>query len=145
MILALISRLFVGEAGIFVARLKRLFGLYVMLAIFAILTIVFLLIALFVWSSQNFGSLNTALIFAGVAFVFVVILSIMLSLARRKPKTDTEERLQRDIASIAGVAALSNAPQLVKAMRQKRGLIILPVAAAGFYGLYRLIAAMRER
>ena len=61
MVFALITRLFTGEAGVFLARLKRLVGLYVMLGIFGLLLLIFLMIALFSWSAQYYGSLNTAL------------------------------------------------------------------------------------
>ena len=145
MIFALITRLFQGEAGIFLARLKRLVGLYVMLGVFALLLVIFLITTLFIWLSQHFGSLATALGFSAGALVLVILTYVMVLVAKRKPETRADDRLQRDIASIAGVTALTNAPQIIRAMRQNRSLIAVPVALGGFYGLYRLIAALRGR
>ena len=92
MILALITRLFTGEAGIYFARLKRLVGLYVVLGIFALALLVFLLIALFIWASHHFGALETALAFAGAFFILLVITFVMTLLAKRRPATRATTR-----------------------------------------------------
>lgn len=145
MILALITRLFTGEAGIYFARLRRMAGLYALMALFALGMVIFLLTALFIWLAQIFGSLPTALGFAAAFLLLLLATYLLTLLGQRKPADRDEDRLQRDIASIAGVAALANAPQLVRAVRSKRGLIAVPVIAASFYGLYRVILAMRGR
>lgn len=145
MIFALITRLFTGEVGLFFARLKRVVGLYVVMAILTLGLVIFLVTALFIWASRHFGSLETALGFSGVFVVLLVVTYLLSVLAQRKSAPRDDDRLQRDIASIAGVAALSNAPQLVRAMKQRRGVVLVPVAVAGFYGLYRLLASFRDR
>lgn len=145
MLVALITRLFTGEADIFVSRLKRQVGFYVLLAILGLALSIFLLLALFLWLAGKFGALPTALGFSGVFLVLFLVTYILAVLAKRRPVRRDDDRLQRDVASIAGVAALTNAPRIVRAMRQKRGLILLPLAGLGFYGLYRLVAAMRGR
>ena len=145
MVFALITRLFTGEAGVFLARLKRLVGLYVMLGIFGLLLLIFLMIALFSWSAQYYGSLNTALGFSAGALLLMIITYAMVLMASRRPSTRADDRLQRDIASIAGVTALTNAPQIMRAVRQQKGLLVIPVAAIGVFGLFRLLAARRDR
>jgi hypothetical protein len=145
MVFALITRLFTGEAGIFLARLKRLVGLYILLGLFALLLVIFLVIALFIWSSQHFGSLNTALAFAGGSLVLVILTFVMTLLARRRPSTRADDRLQRDIASIAGVTALTNAPQIMRAVRRQKGLLLVPIAGIGIFAIYRFFAQWRDR
>ncbi|GGD27794.1 hypothetical protein [Aureimonas glaciei] len=145
MLLALITKIFAGEAGVFVARLKRLLALYVLLAILLLVLAIFVMIALFIWAAQNFGALPTAIGFCGGSLVLVLIAIAMIMMAKRRPSTRADDRLQRDIASIAGVTALSNAPQILRAVRQNRSLIAVPVALGGLYGLYRLIAGLRGR
>lgn len=145
MVLALILRLFTGEAGILLARLKRLAGLYALMAILILVMLVFLLIALFAWVASHLGVIEAALIFAGVTFVFVIVTFILARIAGRKPANRADDRLQRDIASIAGVTALTNAPQIIRAMKQRRGLLVVPAAAAGFAGLYGLLTFLRRR
>jgi hypothetical protein len=145
MVLALIMRLFTGEAGIMFARLKRLAGLYIVMAILLMVMLAFLLLALFAWIASRIGVIETALIFAGVSFVLLFVTFIMAKITGRKPANRADDRLQRDIASIAGVTALSNAPQLMRAMRQRKGFIIVPAAAAGFLGLYGVLSFLRRR
>ena len=144
MVLALIMRLFSGEAGIMLARLKRLAGLYVLMAILGLFVLIFLTIALFGWIASYVGPIETALIFAGVFFVLMFITFLMAKITGRKPANRADDRLQRDIASIAGVTALSNAPQLFRVLRQRRGLVIVPAAAAGFLGLYSVLSLLRR-
>ena len=145
MIFALITRLFQGEAGIFLARLKRLVGLYIMLGVFSLLLLIFLIITLFIWSSQHYGSLNTALGFSAGALVLVLLTFVMTLLAKRKPQTRADDRLQRDIASIAGVTALTNAPQIMRAVRRQKKLLLVPIAGMGFFGLYKILTNRRGR
>lgn len=145
MLLTLVSKIFAGEAGVFLARLKRIMALYVLLAILLTVLAMFVLMALFIWSSQHFGILPTALGFCGVSLVLVLLTLALILMAKRRPSTRVDDRLQRDIASIAGVTALTNAPQIIRALRHNRSLIAVPVALGGLYGLYRLISALRGR
>jgi len=145
MVFALITRLFTGEAGIYLARLKRLVGLYVMLGVFALLLLIFLIIALFTWSAQHFGSLPTALVFAGVSLLLVIVTYILTVMAKRPPVTQADDRLKRDIASIAGVTAMTNAPQIMRAVRRQKKLLFVPIAGMGFYGLYKLLTGRQRR
>ena len=145
MILTLITKLFAGEAGVFIARLKRLAALYVLLGVLILVFATFAMVALFVWCAQNFGTLPTALGFCGGSLILVLLTFVMIIIVRRRPSTRADDRLQRDIASIAGVTAISNAPQILRAMQRNRSLIAIPVAAAGVFGVYRLVAGLRSR
>lgn len=145
MLLTLVSKIFAGEAGVFLARLKRVVALYVLLAILLLILAIFVIVALFIWSSQHFGALPTALGFCGGSLVLVLLTFAMIMMAKRRPSTRADDRLQRDIASIAGVTALTNAPQIIRAFRRNRSLIAVPVALGGLYGLYRLISGIRGR
>lgn len=146
MVLALIMRLFTGEAGIMLARLKRLAGLYALMALLIVVMLVFLLIALFAWMALHLGVINTALIFAAATFVLVLVTFILARIAGRKPANRADDRLQRDIASIAGVTALTNAPQILRAVNRHRGMLAVPAAvAAGLAGLYGVLTFLRRR
>ncbi|WP_156382043.1 MULTISPECIES: hypothetical protein [unclassified Aureimonas] len=138
-------RLFTGEAGIMLARLKRLAGLYALMAILILVMLAFLLIALFAWVASHLGVIEAALIFAGVTFLFVVVTFVLAKLAGRKPANRADDRLQRDIASIAGVTALTNAPQIYRVLKQRRGLLVVPAAAAGLASLYAILTMLRRR
>lgn len=145
MLAALLTTLVRGEAGAFFARLKRVAGLYALIALVALALLAFLFHALFLWLSFHFGEMATTLGFAAAFALILGALLVMLRLSGRRPLPEADDRLRRDIASIAGVTALSKAPQLVRALQRKRGLLIVPTAAAGFWGLYRILSYVRRR
>lgn len=145
MLTQLITKLFTGEAGIFVARLQRLFLVYALLGLCAIGFVGFLLGALFVWLSGIYGTLATTLGFAGVCFLLVVGLYIALMVVRRPPRHRASDRLQRDIASIASVAAVSNVPLILSVLRRRKAyLLMLPLAGVGLWGALRGFARTRD-
>ena len=144
MLSQLVTKLITGEAGVFLARMKRVVALYVVMAIFALGMAMSLLLALFVYLAQVFGPLPAALGFAGVFLVLVILTYIAVIIARRPPKKRADDRLQRDIASIAGVAAVSNLPLILGTVKRKKSLLILPMVAAGGWGVWRAIAAYKR-
>ncbi|KAB0679871.1 phage holin family protein [Aureimonas leprariae] len=142
---ALITRLLTGEAGLYFTRLRNMAVWYSVAGVFGLVMAIFLLVALFSWVASHLGTVGTALIFAAVFLVLAIVAVVIARISGRPPRPEKEDRLQRDILSIAGVTAMSNAPQLMRLARQKRGLIMIPAAAAGFFGLYKAIAAFRDR
>ncbi len=142
---ALITRLLTGEAGVYFARLRSLIAWYAIMGLFAFVMTVFLTIALFSWMASHLGTLPAALIFAGIFFVLTLVAFAVAQVSGKPPRTRKEDRLHRDIASIAGVTAMANAPQLFRLAKQKRGLLIIPAVLAGFVGLYKAIEAVRSR
>lgn len=143
--LLLISKLISGEADLFLARVRRLAVLYAAIALLALSMAGFLLGALFGALAEEFGAVETALGFAAVCFVLLVLAYGLLLRARRPRPGRTEDRLQRDIASIAGVAALSNAPLLLASLGKRKSLLLVPVAVLGAWGLWRAFRASRNR
>ncbi|MEF2550819.1 hypothetical protein VQ042_05480 [Aurantimonas sp. A2-1-M11] len=144
MLSQLITKLITGEAGTFFARMKRVMGLYVVMAFFALATLMSLLLALYVFLAQVYGPLPAALGFAAVWFVLVIVTWIAVIIARRPPKKRADDRLQRDIASIAGVAAMSNLPLILGTVKRRKSLLLLPAVAAGGWGIWRAIGAYRR-
>lgn len=141
----IVTKVIQGELGIYMARLKRLATVYVIMAVFALLLLVFLLVALFIVAASYWGGLATALIMAGLCLVVLLALWISTIAIRRTPAKRADDRLSRDIASIAGVSALSNAPAILKAIRQRKSLLLIPTAGALGFGIWRAILAARGR
>jgi hypothetical protein len=141
----LITKVFTGEAGIFLARMRTVAILYAAMGLVALVMLIFLVTAAFVWLAAIYGALYTALGFAAVCLLAIVILYILLIIARRPPKQRASDRLQRDIASIASVAAVSNLPLMMQSVRRRKSLLLLPVAGVGIWAATRLILAMRNR
>ncbi len=145
MIWQLVAKLVTGEAGVYVARMRRLIVLYLAMAIFALLMIAYLMTALYVWVAALYGPLAAALGFAAAFFVLIVLTWIATVIVRRPPRKRADDRLQRDIASIAGVAALSNAPLLFQSARRNKKLLLVPVAGAVGWALWRAVESFRTR
>ena len=144
MIGGLISTLILGEAGTYLARLKKLAGLYAVMAVFALCMIFSLLASLYIFLAQRFGALETALGFSAVWFVLAVMVWILVIIARRRPAKRADDRLKRDIASIAGVAALSNAGLMLKQVKRRKSILLLPIAAVAGWAIWRSIDAYRQ-
>ena len=115
------------------------------MAIFAILMIVFLIIALFILLAQAIGPLPAAFAFVGFFFALIVLTYILVVISRRPPSKRADDRLQRDIASIAGVTALSNAPLLFGMVRKRKSLLLIPVIGGAGLAIWRSIATYRRR
>ncbi|MCW4113734.1 hypothetical protein NPA31_002000 [Aurantimonas sp. MSK8Z-1] len=144
MVSVILTKVLTGEIGVFLARLKRVAFLYAVMAIFALLMLGYLLAALFIFVASYLGGLYTALAFAGGCLVIILFTYILLVLARRPAKRRADDRLQRDIASVAGVAALSNAPQILRSMGGRKGMILVPAAAVGGFALYSVMSMLRR-
>ncbi|MBO0664001.1 hypothetical protein LQ948_15305 [Jiella sp. MQZ9-1] len=145
MIWQLVAKLVTGEAGVYVARLRKLLMLYAVMAVLAILMIGYLLSALYVWLAGIYGPLWTSLGFAGVLLVLIILTYIATIVVRRPARKRADDRLQRDIASIAGVAALSNAPLLFQSAKRNKKLLAIPVAGAVGWAVWRAIATYRSQ
>ena len=145
MVLQLITRLITGEAGTYLVRMRRLAGLYAVMALFGVLTLVFLIGSLFIFLADHFGALPTALGFAGFFLLLFLAFWIMTIMVQRTPTRRADDRLQSDIASIAGVAALTNAPLLLRSVRRNKKLLLLPVAGATGFAIWRAFVTYRER
>lgn len=143
--LLLISRLITGEAGIYIARMRRIAGLYAIMAFFGLLTVGFVFSALYILLAHEVGSLAASLIFAGIFLTLCLVTWILASMAQRPPSRRADDRLQRDVASIAGVAALTNAPLLFRSIRRRKSLLLVPVVGATGFAIWRAISSYRDR
>ncbi|WP_210270041.1 hypothetical protein [Aureimonas mangrovi] len=119
--------------------------IYAAMGLVALVMLIFLVTAAFVWFAAIYGALYTALGFAAACLFAIAVLYVLLIIARRPPKQRASDRLQRDIASIASVAAVSNLPLMVRSVRRRKSLLLLPVAGVGVWAVTRLVLSMRDR
>lgn len=144
MLLQLITKIFTGEAGVYVTRLRAVAAIYAVMAALAAGLVFFLLLAIFIFTAQRLGPITASLIFAFVWLLMIVAAYIALVMARRPPKQRASDRLQRDIASVASVAAMSNLPLIVRSIRRRRSLLLVPIAAFGAWGIARGLRGARS-
>ncbi|MBP0614380.1 hypothetical protein [Jiella mangrovi] len=145
MVWQLVAKLVTGEAGVYIARLRKLVILYIVMAVFALLMVTYLISALYIWVASIYGPLATSLFFAGGFLVLIILTWIATIIVRRPARKRADDRLQRDIASIAGVAALSNAPLLFQSARRNKKLLFVPVAGAVGWAVWRAVSAFQTR
>ncbi|RIY02139.1 hypothetical protein D3218_07550 [Aureimonas flava] len=144
MVFQLITKMLTGEASIYIARLRTIAVIYAIMAVFALALLFFLLLALFVWIAQSFGVLATAIGFAVGCLVILIGVYVFLLIARRPPRQRAADRMQRDVASIASIAAVSNMPLLFRSVRRRKSLLLVPVALASAWGLFRVVQTVRD-
>lgn len=136
----LVAKIFQGELGTYFARLKRLTILYVIMSVFILLLLAFLITALFVYVASQIGALNAALIASGLCLVVILALWIMTIVVRRKPEKRVQDRMKRDIASVAGTSAIANLPKILAMARKRKATAILtPIVAIVGFGVWRML------
>ncbi|MCM2503286.1 hypothetical protein NDN16_06295 [Aureimonas altamirensis] len=139
-----LAKVVTGEAGIFIARLRQMAVIYVLMAIVALFLLLFLLIAAFLWLAQGVGALPAALYFCGGLALLLVVLYVVLLVVGRTPKERASDRLQRDVASFASVAAVSNLPLILHSVKRRKGLLIIPVVGAALWAGLRAFSSRRN-
>ncbi|WP_148227478.1 hypothetical protein [Fulvimarina pelagi] len=110
------------------------------MAIFAVLLLAFLITALFVYVAAQIGALNAALIASGLCLGVILLLWITTLVVRRTPEKRVQDRMKRDIASVAGTTALSNLPKIfAMARKRKAAALLTPLIAIVGFGIWRML------
>ena len=131
-LLAPLAALFGIEVGALIARLKRSAAAYSALALFALIGLVFALVAAHIALSEWVGPLWSALIIAAAALVVAIAIWLWSSAAEAAREVRAGERRRATEASaMATTAGLAALPMLLR--NPKLGLLALPVIAAVGY------------
>ncbi|MDB5527603.1 MAG: hypothetical protein JWR51_706 [Devosia sp.] len=116
-------------------RLKALAIANAVIALFGLLTLVFLLVAGFLALAAQLGPIYAALIFAGVFFVITVgiVIGMQISENSRKRRL-AEKRRSTDTSAFVTTAALTALPVLLKSpLIRNVGLPLAAVVAAAMF------------
>ncbi len=141
----LITKVFTGEASIYIARLRTALAIYIVMAILGIAAFGFFLNALFTWFAERYGHIQTSVGFGVACVVGVAVMYVVVLLARRPPRQRARDRVQRDVASIASVAAVSNLPLIFSLVRKRKAVLLVPIGLASFWGLFMALRGYRDR
>ncbi|MDB5538047.1 MAG: hypothetical protein JWQ65_2922 [Devosia sp.] len=117
------------------ARLKALAIANAVIALFGLLTLVFLLVAGFLALAAQLGPIYAALIFAGVFFVITagIVIGMQISENSRKRRV-AEKRRSSDTSAFVTTAALTALPVLLKSpLIRNVGLPLAAVVAAAMF------------
>jgi ABC-type uncharacterized transport system permease subunit len=132
MLASLIAGFASGEVMNAVRRAKSAAIAYLLAFAFALVGAGFLIAALFTWVSRHFGTVETAIGF-GVAFCLIAIAILLLHSIASRSRARRTRRQGVDLATVAGVAAVSVLPVLLKS----RVGLAAPLVALAAYAIYR--------
>jgi uncharacterized membrane protein YidH (DUF202 family) len=132
MLASLIAGFASGEIMNAVRRAKSAAIAYLLAFAFALVGIGFFIGALFTWVARRFGTIEAALAFGVVFFLAAGMIVLIHSIASRSRARRTR-RKGVDLATVAGVAAVSVLPVLLKS----RAGLAAPLVALAAYAIYR--------
>ena len=122
------------ETEAIVRRLKESAVAVAAIALFALIAIVFLLVALYTWLAGWLGPIWAPLIIAGVALLFALILVVALSIQRRATaRREAERKRARETTALVTSAAVSALPGLLESGLLRNVGLPLGLLAAFLY------------
>ncbi len=133
---SLIATILSGEALDAARRARSAAIAYAVAGLLGLLGVGFIVGAGFVAAARRFGTIETALAF-GFAFLVVALAIVAIhSMTQKRRKKAAASRRTADVATIAGVAAVTLLPTLLRGRSAVGGIA---VAALGIlaYGIYR--------
>jgi hypothetical protein len=118
-------------------RFRRALIDYAFAGVAFIIGLGFLVAAAFIWAADRYGSMTAALGFGGafIALSAVIMMVHRIVVARRARRRREEERADQ-LRSIVTAAAVAAVPALVR-QAGLFGSLLLPLAAAAAYAIYR--------
>ena len=132
MLASLIAAFASGEAMNLVHRAKVATIAYALAALCGLCGLGFLVGAGYIVASRRYGSLEAAIGF-GIGFIVLALFILAIRAIAARSRARRARRRGVDLAAIAGVAAMSVLPTLLKS----RAGIIAPIVALAAYALYR--------
>lgn len=132
MLASLIGGFISGETLNMLRRLKSAAIAYLLVALFAAIGVGFLIGAGYIYVAQEFGSLTAAISF-GVGFLLIATIILIVHSIRSSRAKRRRDKRGIDLATIAGAAAITGLPIL---LRSRAGLVG-PLAAIAAYVIYR--------
>jgi len=132
MLASLIAGFASGEVMNAVRRAKSAAIAYLLAAVFAVVGIGFFIGALFTWAARRFGTIEAEIGFGAAFFVIAIVIFLVHSMASRSRARRTR-RQGVDLATVAGAAAVSVLPILLKS----RAGLVAPLVGLAAYAIYR--------
>ncbi|WP_271897459.1 YwiC-like family protein [Candidatus Phyllobacterium onerii] len=122
-------------------RLKRSAVFAGIIAVLAIIGVIFLVVAAYIALAERYGEMHASLILAGSAFGLAIITYIVMNIVERAARNRQRERTKVDTSALLTVAALAAAPVVLRS----RALMMLAVPLVAFGGLSLLTKPKRKK
>jgi hypothetical protein len=140
----LIATLLSGEAANSMRRARKALAAYLFAAVLAAVGLGFLIGAAYMAAARRLGPIEAALVFGGFfVFVAIVIVGVHSYVARRQARIAAERRAS-DLAAVAGLAAVSALPGILRGKAASGGVGVAAAAAVA-YGVYREYLRRKDR
>lgn len=135
---SLIAGFVTGETRQAVRQGVRALIFYGIAAAAALVGVVFLLAALFIEVSREYGNRDTALMFGGAFLLLAVLIVVIHLILRRVRRRSARRRRNDEMTAVATAAALAAVPVLSSLLKGKGalGLLAAPAALVA-YAIYR--------
>jgi chromate transport protein ChrA len=137
----LLTSVAAGEVGLVINRLKRSAVFAGIIAVLAIIGVIFLVVAAYIALAERYGEMHASLILAGSAFGLAIITYIVMNIVERAARNRQRERTKVDTSALLTVAALAAAPVVLRS----RALMMLAVPLVAFGGLSLLTKPKRKK
>jgi undecaprenyl pyrophosphate phosphatase UppP len=136
MLASLIASLASGETVVAIRRARRTAIVYLLAGMAGLCGVGFLIGALYIWLSERYGRLETAIGF-GVGFIVLAALILLVHrLTAGSRARQAAERRKSDLTAVGVAAALAALPGLTRS-RAGLGALIVPALAVIGYAIYR--------
>lgn len=132
MLASLITAFVSGEAMDIARRARTTLVVYVVVAMLALTGIGFLVGAGYIAAAQRYGSLEAAIGF-GLGFLAAAIIVLTARSVASSTRRRRDKRRSIDLATIAGAAAVTALPVLLRS----KAVMVAPLIAAVAYMIYR--------
>ena len=137
----LLTSVAAGEVGLVINRLKRNAVFAGIIAVLAIVGVIFLVVAAYIALAERYGEMHASLILAGSAFGLAIITYIIMKIVERAARNRQSERAKVDASALLTVAALAAAPVVLRS----RALMMLAVPLVAFAGLSLLTKPKKKK
>ena len=136
MLASLLAGLVSSRTASVVQRARRAAVAYVLAGLAAFCGTIFLVVGLFIWASERYGDLESAL-GIGVGFLFIAGMILIIHRIASGIRASREARRRKSDMTAAGVAtAIALLPTLLRG-KGGLGLLLGPAAALLAYAIYR--------
>lgn len=144
MLASLIGSIASGEALLALRRAKTTAIVYAIVGLLALVGVIFLLIAGYLFAASRFGPIEAALGFGGGFLLLGIVVLIVYNGSLRARQRRRAERRKGEIATVAAASALALLPMLAN---RRAGLPMLLAPLLGFVGykIYQENATRRPR
>jgi uncharacterized membrane protein YhaH (DUF805 family) len=127
----LLTSLAAGEVGLAISRTKRSAIFMAVIALLALIGLIFLLVAAYLILAERYGARYSSLILAGCAFGLAILAYITMKISDAMARKRQRDRAKVDTSTLLTIAALAAAPAVLRS----RALLMLAVPVVAFGGL----------